>query len=201
MDAASSAAWVAAAVAVASAVVAAVQAKHAKESAASAKSQAESALRQAKAAEDELLLTRLKMRTGGDEALALQMFEARGDVVRYVRTAIELLENLEYLCIVRPDTRSGARAWSDARSKDGILKARLDERYRKFAGAESEDGVRHTMARFVRTVNSAVNALTIGGSLTNRLPSSDVELIIQRIKVVRGALEQELEDPRLFDRD
>jgi hypothetical protein len=97
VDSATGAAWIAAAISAAGAVIAAVQAKHARDSARSAKSQAESAQRQAQAAENEVLLTRLKMRAGVDDALALHMFEVRVAVVRYLQSIIELLDHIDLM--------------------------------------------------------------------------------------------------------
>lgn len=94
VDSATGAAWIAAGISAASAVVAVLQARHAKASAESARSQAESAIRQARAAESDVLLTRLRMSAGGNDAAALMMFEAHKASMRYLRVAADLLDNI-----------------------------------------------------------------------------------------------------------
>jgi hypothetical protein len=191
VDAASTAAWVAATVSAIGAVIAARQARYARGSAEGALRQAESTHRQALAAEEDLLLRKLEIQAGGDRTRALRMLTGRALATEYLVTAKDFLD------LLVQSTRWGFpnnTAESGLQYRWTLLVIHLA----KYKEVAEEQGV----TQAVDSISNGIAAMSLGGWLVSpfKIEEINTKRIHASAQIALVDLDGLLSDPFRFDR-
>jgi len=192
VDAVSVAPWAAAALSAISAVIAARQAGHAKDAAGGALRQAESAHRQALVAEEDLLLRKLEIQTGGDRERALHMLAGRDLAMEYLTAA------REFLALLARSTRWGFPNNAAEARLQRLWVLLMFHRNRYKAAEVEEDAV----LQLIDQTENDIQAMELDGWLVSPFSIDGINTkhlhVLARVALFH--LDNLLADSRRFDR-